>query len=109
MSLEQSFADQEAALLSQLKAKHVISDATGKGAIAESIIEEMLLRPFLPPGFTSGKGAVISSTEPNIQSGAIDRVIFDTRATIPLSYHKDHSLYPIEGVAGMVEITMHLD
>jgi hypothetical protein len=38
-----------------------------------------------------------------------DRVIFDTRASIPLVYDKNHSIFPTEVVAGMVEITMRLD
>jgi hypothetical protein len=110
MSLEESFAYRESSLLNKLKElQSAIDDRTGKGSAAEDIIEELLLRPFLPPGFLCGKGAVICSTKPDVQSSAIDRVIFDTRVSIPLVYDKNHSIFPAEVVAGMVEITMHLD
>ena len=110
MRLEESFAHRESSLLYKLKELQAsIDDRTGKGSAAEDIIEELLLRPFLPPGFLCGKGAVISSIEPDLQSPAIDRVIYDTRASMPLVYDKNHSIFPAEVVAGMVEITMHLD
>lgn len=110
MRLEESFAHRESSLLYKLKELQVaIDDRTGKGSAAEDIIEELLLRPFLPPGFLCGKGAVICSTKPDLQSSAIDRVIFDTRVSMPLVYDKSHSIFPAEVVAGMVEITMRLD
>ena len=108
--LEESFAHRESSLLYKLKELQVaIDDRTGKGSAAEDIIEELLLRPFLPPGFLCGKGAVICSTKPDLQSSAIDRVIFDTRVSMPLVYDKSHSIFPAEVVAGMVEIAMRLD
>ena len=104
MRLEESFANRESSLLYKLKElQAAIDDRTGKGSAAEVIIEELLIRPFLPPGFLCGKGAVICSTEPDLQSPAIDRVIFDTRVSMPLVYDKSHSIFPAEVVAGMVE------
>lgn len=72
-------------------------------------MEEELLRPFLPPGFACGKGSVVCADRPAEQSPAIDRVIFDRAVAAPLIYDKAHSVFPIEVVAGMVEITMSLD
>jgi len=110
MNLLKSFAEREMALSSKLREKQAgIDDPTGKGIATENVVEEQLLRPFLPPGFDCGKGAVISADNPTKQSQAIDRVIFDRRTSTPLVYDPAHSIFPIEAVAGMVEITMHLD
>jgi len=110
MNLAKSFEHRESSLWAKLKEKQTaIDDRTGKGLATEAVIEELLIRPFLPPGFACGKGAIISSDQPNLQSPAIDRVIFDTRASMPLIYDENHSIFPIEVVAGMAEITMHLD
>jgi len=110
MNLQKSFAERETGLSSKLREKQAaIDDPTGKGTATEYVVEEQLLRPFLPPGFDCGKGAVISADDPTIQSPAIDRIIFDRRASTPLVYDLSHSIFPIEAVAGMVEITMHLD
>lgn len=86
-----------------------IDDSTGKGAATERIVEYNLLLPHLPPGFQCGKGAVVSADDPTTQSGAIDRVISEQAAAAPLVYTEDHSVFPIEAVAGLVEITMRLD
>jgi hypothetical protein len=97
-------------LLQNLKAYQAgIDDRTGKGLATERIVEELLLRPFLPLGFDCGKGSVVSADSPTEQSPAIDRVVFDKRAGAPLVYNPDHSVFPIETVAGTVEITMRLD
>lgn len=110
MKLEESFAHRESSLWSKLKEKQTgIDDRTGKGLATEVVIEDLLLRPFLPPGFLCGKGAIITSDKPEVQSAAIDRVIYDSRISMPLVYDENHSIFPIEVVAGMVEITMHLD
>jgi hypothetical protein len=110
MDLQQCFAERERVLSSRLREKQAgIDDRTGKGMATENIVEELVLRPFLPPGFDCGKGAIISGDNPTVQSQAIDRVIFDRRASTPLVYDPSHSIFPIEAVAGMVEITMHLD
>ena len=110
MNLQTSFAERETGLSSKLREKQAaIDDSTGKGNATENVVEEQLLRPFLPPGFDCGKGAVISADDPTVQSPAIDRIIFDRRASTPLVYDPSHSIFPIETVAGMVEITMHLD
>jgi hypothetical protein len=110
MTLEESFAEREQSISAKLREKQFgINDRTGKGMATESIVETELLRPFLPPGFDCGKGAVVSADKPTEQSGAIDRIIFDKRAAAPLVYDPEHSVFPIEMVAGMVEITMHLD
>ncbi len=92
VSLEQCFSNRESSLMSQLRVKQAIHDPTGKGAETENIVQELLLNPFLPPGFTCSKGSIISSTNPDFQSPAIDRVIFDTRATVPLLYGMDCKL-----------------
>ena len=109
MSLKESFANREMSIVHTLKELQVINDNTGKGSTTEDHIEAVLLRPFLPPGFLCGKGAVISSTEPDYQSPAIDRIIYDTRHSMPLVYGENHSIFPTEVVAGLVEITMRLD
>lgn len=110
MNLQKSFAERETGLSSKLREKQsAIDDPMGKGNATESVVEEQLLRPFRPRGFDCGKGAVISVEDPTIQSAAIDRIIFDRRASPPLVYDSSHSIFPIESVAGMVEITMRLD
>ena len=110
MKIEESLKQREFSLLSKLFEKQAgIDDCTGKGLATEDFIENELLRPFLPPGFHCGKGAVVSVDKPTEQSPAIDRVIFDRTAGVPLIYDQAHSIFPIEIVAGIVEITMHLD
>jgi hypothetical protein len=72
-------------------------------------VERELLIPFLPPGFECGKGSVVTAEAPGHQSGAIDRVVFDRSSSAPLLHDEAHSIFPIEAVAGLVEITMRLD
>jgi len=99
----------EDSLLSQLKAKRsLIDDKTGKGSATEEIVERLLLRPHLPQRFQCNKGAVVEAANPSTQSGAIDRVIYDDSAS-PLAFEQAHSIFPIEAVAGLVEITLDLD
>ncbi len=110
MSLDDSIARREAAIINKLQEKQsAIDDRTGKGLSTEMIMEHELLKPFLPPRFACGKGAVVTSKAPDKQSSAIDRVIYDTAAATPLIHDEAHSVFPIEGVCGLVEITMHLD
>jgi hypothetical protein len=86
-----------------------IDNATGKGSETERIIYDRLVKPNLPPGFVGGKGAVIASDRPEEQSPTIDRVIWDAAAASPLVFAPDHSIFLIEAVAALVEITMRLD
>ena len=110
MYLEKSIAKREAAIINKLQEKQTaIDDPTGKGLSTEMLIERELLKPFLPPRFACGKGAVVASGVFDEQSPAIDRVIYDTAAATPLIHDETHSIFPIEGVCGLVEITMHLD
>lgn len=110
MSLETHFLETETSLASALRATRAgINDTTGKGSEMERVVEERLLAPHLPPGFSCGKGAVIASTAPARQSPAIDRVIYNRHDASPLVYTQAHSIFPIEAVAGLVEITMDLD
>lgn len=110
MSIEESLHQREISLSSKLRERKLgFDDRTGKGTATERIIEEELIKPFLPPGFDCGKGAVVSGDSPTEQSPAIDRVVYDRAAGVPLVYDKDHSIFPIEIVAGVVEITLHLD
>jgi hypothetical protein len=110
MSLQESFNHKEAAIISRLLEKQTgINDRTGKGTATEVIVQEELLDPFLPPGFECGKGAVVSAEAPDKQSPAIDRIVIDTSASMPLVHDAAHAIFPIESVAGLVEITMHLD
>lgn len=60
-------------------------------------------------GFRSSKGAVMEAGKPDYQSPAIDRVIYDHSAASPLLYDEAHSIFPIESVCGLVEITINLD
>lgn len=109
MSLAISVQESENAVAAVLRAKQAgISDATGKGAATEAIIEE-LIAPFLPPPFKARKGAVVEASAPDKQSGAIDRVIYDPTAAPALVDDDGHTVFPIEAVAGMLQITMHLD
>jgi hypothetical protein len=85
-----------------------IDDATGKGSGVERLIDEELLRPHLPIRFRCAKGAVVSSSDPTEQSKAIDRVVYDDSASA-LLFDEAHSIFPIETVAGLVEITVKLD
>lgn len=110
MSIEDSILRKENALVSKLQEKQTaIDDRTGKGLATEAVIEQELLKPFLPPGFDCGKGAVVTAERPDQQSAAIDRVIFDKAAAPPLVHDESHSIFPIEIVCGLVEITMRLD
>jgi hypothetical protein len=110
MNIEESFAQREISISAKLLEKQSgIDDRTGKGMATEVVVEEELLKPFLPPGFGCGKGAVICADRPTDQSPAIDRIISDRRVATPLVYDPAHSVFPIEMVAGLVEITMRLD
>lgn len=109
-SLEMSFKSAEVSLAQALEAKRAaIDDATGKGAATESIVQECLLRPHLPPHLHCGKGAVLTASDPSSQSAAIDRVVYDVSAASPILYDESHSIFPIEAVCGLVEITIRLD
>jgi hypothetical protein len=110
MALEDSINKRERAIISELlEKKAAIDDRTGKGVSTENIIEKSLIRPFLPSKFDCAKGAVITSKYPDQQSAAIDRVIFDRSAAPPLLHDIAHSIFAIESVCGLVEITMNLD
>lgn len=110
MKFEESLLQRETSLSSKLLERQTgVDDKTGKGLAAECITEEVLLRPFLPPAFDCCKGAIVNDSSPSKQSHAIDRVIYDKSAAQPLIYDSAHSIFPIEIVAGMVEITMRLD
>jgi len=110
MSIKESFIKKEESLISKLlEKKSGIDDRTGKGAATEEIIETELLTPYLPPRFECGKGSVVSAENPDKQSPAIDRVIFDRSSSAPLLHDASHSIFPIEAVSGLVEITMRLD
>ncbi len=110
MSLEESIEDREKAVISDLQSKRSgIDDRTGKGSATERIVQQELLDPFLPARFRCVKGAVVISHKPDEQSEAIDRIIYDLTATSPLVHDEDHSVFPIEAVAGLLEITMRLD
>jgi hypothetical protein len=110
MKLDEAMRQQEQALRSELQSMQAgVDDATGKGSAAEDLVERLLLRPFLPPGFDVGKGSVVSSTDPTVPSGAIDRVISSRHDSVPLIYAPAHSVYPIEAVAGAVEVTLCLN
>jgi hypothetical protein len=110
MSLEEAIKHTEEALIRSLHAKRsAINDRTGKGMATEAIIEHELLASYMPTGFECLKGSVVSASAPDIQSPAIDRVIYDRAAAPPLVYDESHSIFPIESVCGLVEITMYLD
>jgi hypothetical protein len=110
MSLEGAVEAKENAIISELLQKQgAIDDKTGKGLSTEHVIEDGLIKHFLPLRFDCAKGAVITSRKPEQQSPAIDRVIFDKSAAPPLMYDIAHSIFAIESVCGLVEITMYLD
>jgi hypothetical protein len=110
MSLEDAIDKREKAIISELQEKQVaIDDRIGKGLSTENVIEKALIRPFLPPKFDCTKGSVITSKKPDQQSAAIDRIIFDKSAAPPLIHDIAHSIFAIESVCGLVEITMYLD
>lgn len=110
MSLEESILNTEEALSKSLAAKRsAINDRTGKGIATELIIERELLVPHLPPEFKCQKGAVVTSADPATQSPAIDRVVYEPNTAPPLVFDAAHCVFPIESVAGLIEITMSLD
>jgi len=110
MSLKDSLQKTEQAIIKSLQAKQEgIDDRTGKGNETEEIVEHELLLPYLPAGFKCSKGSVVTAAEPNNQSPAIDRVIYDLSSASPLIFGRSHSVFPIEVVCGLVEITMSLD
>jgi hypothetical protein len=110
MDLNESFAKREESLIRALESKQAaINDRTGKGSATETFVERELLRPYFPLGFDCVKGSVLDTPTSPTQSPAIDRIIFDRRVAPPLIYDESHSILPIEVVAGVVEITMHLD
>ncbi len=106
----ESLEHREQSIAARLRSSQTgINDPNGKGMDTENVVEEELLRPFLPLGYGCGKGAVVSAEAPTQQSEAIDRIVFDRRAAAPMVYSPAHSIFPIEMVAGLVEITMRLD
>ena len=108
--MKESFIHKEAALISALLGKKSgLNDRTGKGDATEGIVEAELLTPFLPLGFECNKGAVVTAEQPDNQSPVIDRIVFDKSASVPLIHDASESIFPIESVAGLVEITMRLD
>lgn len=110
MSIEESIKETEEALIKSLSAKRsAIDDRTGKGSATEMVVDRELLVPHLAPGLRCSKGAVVAAANPDNQSPAIDRVIYDPSAASPLLYDEAHSIFPIESVCGLVEITLHLD
>lgn len=110
MDLNESIARREESIIHALESKQAaIDNFTGKGSATEAYIERELIRPYLQPGFDCVKGSILDGPPPGTQSAAIDRVIFDRRVAPPLVYDEEHSILPIEVVAGLVEITMHLD
>jgi hypothetical protein len=110
MSLAEAVKETEESLVRLLNSKRSgIDDRTGKGSATERVVDEQLLTPHLPPGFRSSKGAVTEAANPDYQSPAIDRVIYDHSAASPLLYDEAHSIFPIESVCGLVEITINLD
>lgn len=110
MPLIDSVQKREQSLIAKLQEKQEgLDDRTGKGNAVESIVEESLIRPNLLPQYDCVKGAVVSSADPDNQSGAIDRIIYDRSAVAPLVYDPSHSILAIESVRGLVEITLNLD
>jgi uncharacterized protein DUF6602 len=112
VTLRESAERRESKIINALEEiKAGIDNRTGKGGAAERIIEEYLLRPALPPRFECRRGSICQSTEPDVQSPAFDRVINDSDVFGPLvpSIGDEHAVFPIESVAGVVEITMRLD
>ncbi len=75
----------------------------------ENLVQQHLLLPYLPAGFECLKGSVATSEAPNQQSPAIDRVVYQPAVAPPILYDEAHSVFPIESVAGVVEMTMNLD
>lgn len=110
MSIHDSIQEAENALRALLLQQQAgVDDATGKGTTSEDLIEQHLLRPFLPPPFLTHKGAVVAAATPSQQSAAIDRVVHDPTVAAPLVQGAAHSIFPIEAVAGLVEVTMRLN
>jgi hypothetical protein len=110
MSLAEAIKDSEDSLIKILNAKRSgIDDRTGKGSATERVVEEQLLTPHLPSGLRLCKGAVVEAMDPSHQSPAFDRVIYDHSAASPLLYDEAHSIFPLEAVCGLVEITMNLE
>lgn len=110
MSLDSGILKAEESIIKSLEsAQQHIDDRTGKGVQTEEVVTECLIKPFLPPRFAFGKGSVVTPKFPDKQSAAIDRIIYDIEAGPSLYHSKDHSIFPIEVVAGLIEITMSLD
>ena len=110
MSLNESIQRSENVLRELLlQQQEGVDDRTGKGTSTEAVVERYLIRPHLPPPFRCQKGAVVAAAAPSEQSAAIDRVVHDPTEAPPLVYGDAHSIFPIEAVAGLVEITMRLN
>lgn len=110
MDLAVAVAKSEQALISGLEERQAgIDDVTGKGLATERLIDDRLIRPYLPPGFRSVKGEVVNARDPGAASPPIDRIIYSERVCPPLIYDEAHSVVPFECTAGVVEITMRLD
>jgi hypothetical protein len=110
MSINESIQRAENVLPeSLLEQQEGVDDRTGKGTSAEMLIEERVIRPHLPAPFLCQKGSVIAAATPSEQSAAIDRIVYDPTIAPPLVYGAAHSIFPIEAVAGLVEITMRLN
>ena len=109
-SLSESLAHVEEAIISDLRAKQdTITHRTGKGSETEAIVEKRLLRPYLSGALQLGKGSVVSAEEPTSQSPEIDRLIYDPDSAPPFCLGEHHSIFPIEAICGMVQVTLKLD
>jgi hypothetical protein len=110
MDFIDGMAEKEEAIIKLLRVQQSgINNRTGKGSGVEHIVEKELLYPNLPRNFDICKGSVISSDKLDKQSPAIDRIIYDTSISGSLIYSPDHSIFPLETVCGLVEITLNMD
>lgn len=110
MTLRQSIERREKSIIEDLLSKKSgIDDRTGKGTATERVVQEKLLDPFLPMRFKCLKGSIVTPDALQKQSEAIDRVIYDLTSAPPLVHDEAHSVFSIEAVVGLVEITMSLD
>jgi hypothetical protein len=106
MKLLQALRNAVTRLESNLKDSDLFEHRGDKGEFRERVVEEFL-RPFLPPCYGLGSGAVFSSD--GNQSKQIDVVIYDSVFSNVLFRDRTNSLFPCEAVFGLIEVKSELD
>jgi hypothetical protein len=105
MKLLQALRNSVNRLDASLKDSDLFRHSGDKGEFRERILEDFL-RPFLPPCYGLGSGAVFSAD--GGESSQIDVVIYDSVFSNVLFRDRSNSLFPCESVFGLIEVKSEL-